>query len=150
MASRILRNKSVSSWDEIRMQVWLIFVHVRSRFPLSYSFFSKDPESSSGYLTGFRITTRLNVSIVLYLLIVSHISVRPSSTSERIIHSCSIRSDCGSRVRATWSNHKTAKALDLPSITRTKTKNRFRPQVGNSEREHCVNLPHQRTGEFHE
>jgi len=104
------------------MQVWLIFIHVRSRFPLSYSFFCKDPESSSGYLTAFRITTRFNVSTVLYLITVSNISVRPSSTSEWIIHPYNIRSDCGSCVRVTWSNHRTAKALDLSSITRTKAK----------------------------
>ena len=55
---------------------------------LSYLFFCDESSfgSSNRLLAGFGITTIFNASIVLYLIIVSHISVRPSSTSE-----CSIR-----------------------------------------------------------
>ena len=122
-----------------------------ARVPLSlqYSFFCN--ETSLGHLTGFRITTRFNVSIVLYLITVSNISVRPSSTSEWIIHPYNIRSDCGSCVRVTWSNHRTAKALDLPSITRTEMKIVSFHKVGNGENESIVSIFHaKKTGEFHE
>ncbi len=49
-------------------------------------------------------------------------------------------SNCGSCVRATWSNHRVAKALDHPSITRT-NEGRFCSQV--DKWWHCVHLPHQ-------
>ena len=92
----------------------------------------------SANLKGFRVTMKLNVPVVLCSITASHVSARPSSTGARV-HLCSIKLwiVC---VRATWSNHRVAKALDHPSITRT-NEGRLCSQV--DKWWHCVHLPHQ-------